>query len=65
MNKTIALLITLDTKDQEAAFLVEQIKSHGDKALLMDIGVIGEPGIPADISRSIGSSAPLSIFKCV
>ena len=51
MNKTIALLITLDTKDQEAGFLVEQIKMLGDTPLLMDIGVVGEPGIMADISR--------------
>jgi len=51
MNKTIALLITLDTKDQEAAFLIEEIKKRGNTPLLMDIGVVGEPGIPADISR--------------
>lgn len=52
MKKTIALLITLDTKSQEAGFLKERIESNGDKVLLMDIGVIGEPGIPADITRS-------------
>jgi uncharacterized protein (UPF0261 family) len=51
MNKTIALLITLDTKDQEAAFLVDEIKKHGNVPLLMDIGVIGEPGVEADIPR--------------
>ncbi len=51
MNKTIALLITLDTKDQEAGFLVEEIKKLGDIPLLMDIGVVGEPGIRANISR--------------
>ncbi len=51
MNKTIALLITLDTKDQEAGFLKEEIKRHGNIPLLMDIGVVGDPGIPADISR--------------
>jgi uncharacterized protein (UPF0261 family) len=52
MKKTIALLITLDTKDQEAGFLKEQIEANGHEALLMDIGVVGQPGIPADISRS-------------
>ena len=45
MNKTIALLITLDTKDQEAAFLVDEIRKLGDIPLLMDIGVIGDPGV--------------------
>ncbi len=51
MSKTIAVLVTLDTKDQEAGYLKEQIEARGHQALLMDIGVIGEPGIPADISR--------------
>ena len=51
MKKTIALLVTLDTKDQEAGFLKEQIEARGHNALLLDIGVVGEPGIEADISR--------------
>lgn len=51
MKKTIALLVTLDTKDQEAAYLKRQIEDLGQLALIMDIGVIGEPGIEADISR--------------
>lgn len=51
MGKTIAVLVTLDTKDQEAAFLKEQIEALGHTALLMDIGVVGEPGIEASVSR--------------
>ncbi|MDH5399756.1 MAG: Tm-1-like ATP-binding domain-containing protein [Cyclobacteriaceae bacterium] len=51
MAKTIALLITLDTKDQEAGYLMEKIRARGHEPLLMDIGVIGEPGIEATISR--------------
>ncbi len=51
MSKTIALLITLDTKDQEAGYLIDQIESRGHQALLLDIGVIGKPGIVASISR--------------
>lgn len=51
MSKTIALLVTLDTKDQEAAFVREQIEKRGHKVLLMDIGVVGTPGIPADYTR--------------
>ena len=51
MSKTIALLITLDTKDQEAGFLKEQIEAKGHKALLMDIGVVGEAGVEANLSR--------------
>ena len=52
MSKTIALLVTLDTKDQEAAYLKEQILARGHKALILDIGVVGKPGITADISRA-------------
>ncbi len=52
MSKTIALLITLDTKDQEAGFLKEQIEARGNKALLIDIGVVGIAGIEADIDRA-------------
>ena len=40
MSKTIALLVTLDTKDQEAAFVREQIEKRGHKVLLMDIGAV-------------------------
>jgi len=57
MSKTVALLITLDTKDQEAGFLKAQIEAHGNKVLLMDIGVVGEPGIEADLSRDAIISA--------
>ncbi len=51
MKKTIALLVTLDTKDQEAGFLKSEIESRGHQALLLDIGVVGKAGIEADISR--------------
>lgn len=52
MNKKIALLVTLDTKDQEAGFLKDQIAARGDQAILIDIGVIGIAGIDADITRN-------------
>jgi uncharacterized protein (UPF0261 family) len=51
MTKTIALLITLDTKYQEADYLTERIEKRGHKALLMDIGVVGTAGTQASISR--------------
>ena len=51
MNKTVALLVTLDTKDQEAGYLIEQIESHGQEALLLDIGVVGIAGVDASITR--------------
>ena len=51
MNKTIAVLATLDTKGQESNYLREQIEKLGGSALLIDMGVIGEPETRTDISR--------------
>ncbi len=51
MKKTIALLVTLDTKGQEAGFLKKEIEASGHQALLIDIGVIGKAEIKADITR--------------
>ena len=51
MNKTIAILATLDTKGPEGGYLREQIEECGDKALLIDTGVVGTPSVKADVSR--------------
>jgi len=50
-RKTIAVLATLDTKGREAEFLRDQIQRHGQKALLIDVGVTGTPGTRADVTR--------------
>ncbi len=50
-EKVIAILATLDTKGQETAFLKERVEALGARALLIDIGVVGEPGTAADLSR--------------
>jgi len=63
MTKTIALLITLDTKYQEADYLIERIEKRGHKALLMDIGVVGEPGTRAKVSREEIAQAGGSSFQ--
>lgn len=51
MAKTIAILATLDTKGQEARFLREQLAELGSKALLVDLGVMGEPAVRAGVPR--------------
>ncbi|MHC5064575.1 MAG: Tm-1-like ATP-binding domain-containing protein [Planctomycetota bacterium] len=51
MSQTIAILATLDTKGKEAAFLREQLEELGSRALLIDVGVVGQPGAAADRSR--------------
>ena len=51
MNKTIAVLATLDTKGPEGQYLREQIEACGENALLIDTGVVGESSVKADITR--------------
>ncbi len=63
MSRTVALIITLDTKDQEAAYLIDQIESRGNKALLLDIGVVGTPGIKANYTRAQVAEAGGSNFS--
>jgi uncharacterized protein (UPF0261 family) len=50
-GKTIVVLATLDTKGHEAQYLREQIERVGDKALVVDVGVVGRPAAKADITR--------------
>lgn len=49
--KTIAILATLDTKAAEADLMRQEIESLGGQAHIVDIGVIGEAGIPAQTTR--------------
>ncbi len=51
MKKIIAILATLDTKGPEGQYLREQVETFGDKALLIDTGVVGKPSVKADITR--------------
>ncbi len=48
MPKTIAILATLDTKGDEAAFLRDEITSLGGTPLLIDVGVVGDAELAAD-----------------
>jgi uncharacterized protein (UPF0261 family) len=51
-DKTIVVLATLDTKGVEARYLREQIEKMGAKALVVDVGVVGEPASQPDVSRA-------------
>jgi len=48
---TIAILGTLDTKGAEHGFVAELIRARGHKALMIDVGTVGEPGVKPDIAR--------------
>jgi uncharacterized protein (UPF0261 family) len=51
MAGTIAVIGALDTKGQDFAFLKSEIQRRGCATLVIDIGVLGVPPFPADITR--------------
>ncbi|MCR9238450.1 MAG: Tm-1-like ATP-binding domain-containing protein [Alphaproteobacteria bacterium] len=52
MTKTIAILATLDTKGDECAYLRDEITRLGAKPFLIDISVVGDADLTADISAA-------------
>ena len=51
MSKRIVILATLDTKGIEAQYMREQIEKMGEEALVVDVGVVGEPATRPDVTR--------------
>jgi len=51
MDKTILLIATHDTKEEEARFLKSCIEADGFRVLVMDTGILAPPAGPVDISR--------------
>ena len=49
-TRTIAVIAALDTKGAEARFIEDIIRRRGHHALLIDVGVLSDPQIAADIS---------------
>lgn len=63
-GKTIVVLATLDTKGVEAQYLREQIEKFGDKALVVDTGVVGTPATRADVTREeVAEAGGMSLAK--
>ncbi|HLF02236.1 MAG TPA: Tm-1-like ATP-binding domain-containing protein, partial [Anaerolineales bacterium] len=52
MPKTILLIGTFDTKGAEFAYVRDLINARGHRALMIDAGVGGEPGLIPDVSAS-------------
>ena len=48
---TIAVLGTMDTKGDEHAFVAERIRERGHQTLIIDVGTVGEPRVPPDVTR--------------
>jgi uncharacterized protein (UPF0261 family) len=49
-GKTIVILATLDTKGIETQYVREHIEKLGESALVIDVGVVGQPATKADIT---------------
>jgi len=50
-QRTIAVMATLDTKGREAAYIRDCVLKRGHRPLLIDTGLLGEPGAEPDISN--------------
>jgi uncharacterized protein (UPF0261 family) len=51
MPKTILVIGTFDTKDDELTYLIGRIKAEGGAVLSMDVSVLGNPRQPTDFSK--------------
>ncbi len=51
MNKTILVIGTYDTKDDELGYLAEVIQAQGGQVVTMDVSVLGDPSKPTDYSK--------------
>ena len=66
MTKTILVIGTYDTKDDELSYLTGKIAALGGQTVSMDVSVLGDPADPTDISKhavaeAAGSSIQVAI----
>ena len=50
MGRTIAILGALDTKGEEFQFLKDEIEKRGCSTFVINVGVLGTPTFPPDVS---------------
>ncbi len=50
-DKTIFVVGTYDTKEEELAYIADRIRAQGGGALTMDVSVLDNPSRPSDISK--------------
>ena len=50
-DKTILIIGTFDTKNDELDFIAEKIRAQGGATLTLDVSVLGDPDHPTDISK--------------
>ncbi len=66
MTKTILVIGTYDTKDEELHYICDRITSQGGRFLAMDVSVLGDPSKPTDISKhQVAEAAGASIQEAI
>jgi uncharacterized protein (UPF0261 family) len=65
VDKTILVVGTYDTKNDELEYMVERITAMGGSALTMDVSVLGDPQNPTDISKHAVAEAANSSIQSV
>lgn len=65
-DKTILIVGTYDTKNDELEYMAERIRVSGGGALTMDVSVLGEPENPTDFSKhDVAEAAGSSIDAAI
>ncbi|QBY01465.1 UPF0261 family protein [Rhodophyticola sp. CCM32] len=66
LDKTILVIGTYDTKDDELGFLANVIREQGGQVVTMDVSVLGDPSAPADYSKhDVAEAGGSSIAEAV
>lgn len=66
MTKTILVIGTYDTKDDELLYMSDCIRAQGGTVLSMDVSVLGDPSQPTDISKhQVAEAAGASIREAI
>ena len=66
MDKTILIVGTYDTKNDELRFIEEVIRSQNGRALTMDVSVLKDPASPTDVSKhDVAAAADSSIQDAI
>ncbi|MFD0916472.1 Tm-1-like ATP-binding domain-containing protein [Pseudahrensia aquimaris] len=63
--KTILVVGTYDTKNDELEYMAERIHASGGRTLTMDVSVLGDPEKPTDISKHDVAAAAESTIQAV
>jgi len=64
--KTILVIGTYDTKDEELQYLADKIRAQGGQVVSMDVSVLGDPTKPTDVSKhDVAAAAGSSINAAI